>query len=1209
MGRKDKSVRVGEGETLRIGQRMRLARQNKKLSLTTLAKQLNYSKSYLSTVENGKGVPPLELVDKYERVLQLRPGILTTGNGIGEPLPEDAHTAVPTLSKEVQILPGDRKGTKEDRGEAPGITSVRGRKQELATLKTWIIDDRCKIVVIYGLGGIGKTTLASLARERFKTEFEYVYWRSLQNAPPAEYILRNAINFLSDHQQEAIPEYLNEQVVKFIQYLQRYRCLIIFDNVESVLKDDERPTHTQINYEAYHALVEYLGTAEHQSCIIFTSRERPREIIPLEGKEQLVKSMQLRGLNLEEAREILESEKAIRGSDEIWEKFIRFYDGNLLALKLVSESIYQLFEGDIETFLKEEKGIVGDVDELLQKQFAQLAQLEQAIMYWLAIEREPTSRRSLLNDIIDVEPKKIYEALSSLLRRSMVEKHEKTGHFFLQPVIAEYMTNKFLEQIYDEINKEQIELLASHALIKAQTDDYIRMNQIHFVLEPLAKRLQNTLGKEQYKKIEHILTLQRTMGSQAHNYVAGNMLNLLIYLRADLSKYDFSSLNIRQAYLQGTALHDVTFAHARFERSIFNDNFGSIFVIAVNADGKQLAAGTTDGEIRLWDLASATPIATLSGHTDWVRSVAFHPDATRHLLVSGGEDQTVRLWDLRTQTCLKVLQGHESRIYSVAFSPDGKIIASGSYDTTIRLWDVETGDCLKVLRGHKSRIYSVAFSPDGKIIASGSYDTTIRLWDVETGGYLKALRGHKDGIRAIAFHPDGSMLASGSEDRTVRLWDSHTGRCRSTLQLHDDRVWTVAFDSSGNVLASGSDDQTLRLWSTATGECLNILEGTGSRVYSVAFSPADTTTLVSGSDRQIIQIWDTKTGVCLKTLRGYGCRIYALAFSPLENTLVSGSEDQSICFWNVGAGKQQNILSGHTHWIWSVAFSADGLRLASGSEDWTIRLWDGTERTYLGMLKGEKSYRVYCVAFHPDGNFLASGSTDQAVKLWDLSHQQCVRMFSGHTNRVRSVAFHPGGHLLASGSDDQTIKLWNAESGKCLATLSGHADKVRSVAFHPGGHLLASGSDDQTIKLWSLTSKICQKTLTGHTSRITSIAFNPQNNILASGSEDGTVRLWDSVTGECFVVFPCGAAVYSVAFNYDGTLLASGSTNGLIDIWEVDRKTHIQKLKSEGPYERMDITGVEGITVSQRATLKALGAVEKQEGESKQQREYDLSGR
>src|SRR5690242_6973945 len=104
MGRKDKSVRIGEGETLLIGQRMRLARQNKKLSLTTLAKQLNYSKSYLSTVENGKGVPPLELVDKYERVLQLRPGILTAGNGIGEPLPEDAHTTVPTLSKEVQIL-------------------------------------------------------------------------------------------------------------------------------------------------------------------------------------------------------------------------------------------------------------------------------------------------------------------------------------------------------------------------------------------------------------------------------------------------------------------------------------------------------------------------------------------------------------------------------------------------------------------------------------------------------------------------------------------------------------------------------------------------------------------------------------------------------------------------------------------------------------------------------------------------------------------------------------------------------------------------------------------------------------------------------------------------------------------------------------------------------------------------------------------------
>jgi WD40 repeat protein len=100
----------------------------------------------------------------------------------------------------------------------------------------------------------------------------------------------------------------------------------------------------------------------------------------------------------------------------------------------------------------------------------------------------------------------------------------------------------------------------------------------------------------------------------------------------------------------------------------------------------------------------------------------------------------VKLWDVNTGNCIKTLTGHTNWVWSVAFSPDGKTLVSSSYDQTVRLWDVTTGRCIRTLTGHTSEIYSVSFSPDGQTVASGCADQTARLWDASTGECLKILR-------------------------------------------------------------------------------------------------------------------------------------------------------------------------------------------------------------------------------------------------------------------------------------------------------------------------------------------------------------------------------------------------------------------------------------------------------------------------------------
>jgi WD40 repeat protein len=227
--------------------------------------------------------------------------------------------------------------------------------------------------------------------------------------------------------------------------------------------------------------------------------------------------------------------------------------------------------------------------------------------------------------------------------------------------------------------------------------------------------------------LEHLLTTLREEAPLTPGYAGGNTLNLLVYLGGEVRGYDFSRLTVWQAYLRGVALPEVNFAGADLSRSVFTDSFGFIYSVAFSPDGQLLAAGTGDGEIRLWQVATGQPAGVLKAYPHLVCSVAFSPDG--RLLASGSDDHALRLWDVHTEQCLNILYEHSHWVSSVAFSPDGRLLVSGSADHTLRLWEVNTGQCLNTLHGHTDWVISVAFSPDGRLLASGSDDQTLRLWD------------------------------------------------------------------------------------------------------------------------------------------------------------------------------------------------------------------------------------------------------------------------------------------------------------------------------------------------------------------------------------------------------------------------------------------------------------------------------------------------
>lgn len=1084
----------------------------------------------------------------------------------------------------------------QDWGDAPDVSVFYNRTQELVTLKQWIVDDNCRLVVLCGMGGIGKTLLSVKLAEQIQDEFEYLIWRSLVPAPPLQQLVINLLKFLTQGEENNLPIRLEEQISYLIQILKQKRCLLILDNVETILKSGVLTGQYQEGYEDYKTFFQQLGQRNHHSCLLLTTREKPKEITLMQGDTLPVRSVKLEGLNFQAGQKLVQLKGCFLESEESYQVFTEHYGGNPLALKMVCAIAADLFDGNISALIRNKSLIIGELSEILDQQFNRLPIAEKNFLYWLTMEQEPIDENEILKVIsAEVLPGIIIETIQSLLHRSFLEKQNQK--FFLQPVVREYLHKKLIEQILEEIENENILLLNQYPLLKSKAKEYIKQAQIKLIIQPLIDNLLITYKtREQVAaKFQKILENCQKTTQLYPGYMAGNIINLLCQMQIEITGYDFSNLTVWSGCLQNTNLQNVNFTGADLSYSVFAKQLASILSLAFSPDGRLLATGDVNGEINLWPIGECQPILTCKGHAGWVHGIAFSPDGK--ILCSASSDHTIKLWDVYDGSCLKTLTGHYERVRSVSFSPNGKLIASGGSDAKIRLWETNSGQCLQVFSGHESYVWSVVFSPDGSIIASGSEDKTIKLWDVHTGECYQTLLGHDRWVRTLAFSPDGKLLASGGGDRTLKIWQVQTGECVTTLTGHNQRLRSVAFSPDGKLIASGSGDRTVRIWNVADGQCLKTLHGHHSLLTSVAFSP-DGAILATGGEDRSVRLWQVSTGSCIDIWQGYGSWIQSVAFSPDGKTLASGSEDKTVRLWKVESTSPVKTLStaitleGHRGWVCSVAFSPDGRYLASGSSDYTIKLWDVGTGQCLKTFQGHNRW-IGAVAFSPDGLTLASCSGDYTIKLWDVITGNCRQTLKGHEGWLWSVQFSPDGQTLASASEDKTIKLWDIRTGNCINTFIGHTSWVQGISFSPDGQTLASASCDCSIRLWDVVTGECLKILRGHTSWVQSVAFSPNGKILASGSCDQTVKLWHPSTGKCQQTIPAHQSwVWSVAFSPNGKIVASGGQDETIQLWDIHTGKNLEMLRTKRPYEGMRIACAKGLTEVQREALKFLGAVD-----------------
>jgi WD40 repeat protein len=1091
-------------------------------------------------------------------------------------------------------------------GDAIDVSHFYGRETNLQTLRDWILDRRCRVVGIFGWGGIGKTALSVKLARQLESQFEYVIWRSLRQAIAPNDLLNEILPILVG------AEVQESSIDLLMQQLRQKRCLLVFDNVESILQAGDRNGCYLAGYEGYGEIFQRVSDESHQSCLVITSREKPHGVTVREGAHLSVRSLQLAGLNAADAHHIL-IDKGLESSALDRENLIDYVFGNPLALKLVATTVQNLFGGDIQAFLAAGTGVFSNLQDLLAEQFDRLSPLQQQVMYWLAINREGMTPARLQAEFLPaITLPTLLAALETLHDRSSIETTERG--LTQQPVIMEYVTDRLIGQIEREIIAGELDLFRTHVLIEAETKDYLRDAQTQLILQPIIDRLLAHFITRSHLELHltKILTSLRHQTDKIADYAAGNLLNLFCHLKTDLQGFDFSHLAIRQAYLRNATLHDVDFRRSHISQTAFAETFGGVVGIAFSPDGEYLATSDTKGDIQIWDAQTLTKHTNCQGHQHWTWAIDFSPDG--QYLASASDDHQVKLWDVATGECLRTYTGHTFSVNAVTFSPDGQIIASAAQDSTIRLWQtfpVNSSPEIQTLVGHKGRVWSIAFSPDGRILVSGGEDLTIRLWDVSTGECLAVWEAHAGWVRFVAFSPDGRSIASCSYDRSIKIWEvkipdcseksgicQKSGICLHILTGHQQPVSSIAFSPDGQQLVSSSFDKTIKLWDTSSGKCLKTLLGHRSRIWTVIFHP-NGRQIASGSDDNNTKIWDLKQGRCINTIVGHTSAVLSVNLSPDGRSLASGNEDNTIKIWDISLGTITQTLHGHTNRVWSAEFSPDGRLLVSGSADYTIKLWDWQLGNCLQTFRGHNSW-VWRVVFSPDGQTFASSSYDQTVKIWDVSTGACLKTLEGHTSPVICTNFSPDGKLLASCEFAGIIKLWNSQSGECCRTFQEHTNSVWSVVFSSDGQWLVSSSYDETIKLWSVATGKCLKTFVGHHGPVLSVKLSTDNQFIISGGVDRSLRIWDVQTEKCLhTLTGHSGLIYSLAV---GTIQLSaaespqliaftGSLDETIKVWDLAAAECLATWKSRRPYEGMQIDQIQGLTTAQLRTLKALGAI------------------
>jgi WD40 repeat protein len=241
-------------------------------------------------------------------------------------------------------------------------------------------------------------------------------------------------------------------------------------------------------------------------------------------------------------------------------------------------------------------------------------------------------------------------------------------------------------------------------------------------------------------------------------------------------------------------------------------------------DGKYLATGGDNRHVIIYDTSDWTAIKHLMGHEGSVLTLEWSPGGTMIASGSGTDkvgmhnipENMIKIWDFASDSVIAELTGHQDGVMNVKWSPDGQYIASASDDKTIMIWSTQNWTRTMTLTDHTLGVLDVDWSPDGSILASGSRDFKVRTWNVSTGDPLEKWT-EPNCVRSVDWHPGGEFLAySGVDEVMLKIRNTTSGSIIKTFPESAGTksvVMSSRWSSDGFRLAAGAGkEHTLRVY-------------------------------------------------------------------------------------------------------------------------------------------------------------------------------------------------------------------------------------------------------------------------------------------------------------------------------------------------------------------------------------------------------------
>jgi NB-ARC domain len=377
-------------------------------------------------------------------------------------------------------------------GEPPQSVPFFGRNTALKQLSEWVNQKNCRLILLHGRAGIGKTAIAYRLAQNIQRKSQYAVasiWLSLETAMSLAELVNKIIELLSEGQVH------QGSLVDLIKYLGQRPHLIILDQWETILENSSLNRYRS-GYEDYQQLLDCIGQ-KHQSCFIVISREK-FQCLKLTQMEKVAKSLEITGLNYQEDRDFLKAE-GLTGTEEELRKFIEIYH-NPLILKLIADRVRTVHSGRVAPLVAKDVSVLSnpDIVNVIKNEFEPLGLLEKSIIYWLAIWRNPISIEQLEFSFGDnFRMSSVTESLSFLINQRSFVKVNPQSEYYLEPVTLKEITNLFVQNVVKELmglvdneNDRSPKLIESHSFVIGD-DKYINDEQMRRIVRSITEQLVN----------------------------------------------------------------------------------------------------------------------------------------------------------------------------------------------------------------------------------------------------------------------------------------------------------------------------------------------------------------------------------------------------------------------------------------------------------------------------------------------------------------------------------------------------------------------------------------------------------------------------------------------------------------------------------------------------------------------------------------------